>query len=72
MSVVIYYIDSNYKNRTRLINIRRLYEDYSGENQADLLLKILNKYKLADLVGYFVLNNITTNDVCIEYALQIL
>ncbi len=69
MSVVIYYINSNYKNRTRLINIKRLYENYSGENQADLLLKIFNKYKLTDLVGYFVLNNIIINDVCIEYAL---
>ncbi len=68
MLVVIYYINSNYKNRIRLINIKRFYESHSGENQANLLLKIFNKYKLADLAGYFVSNNIIINDVYIEYA----
>jgi len=66
MSVVIYYIDSDYKNRTRLIDIKRLYGGHSGENQAELLVKILNEYELTDLLGYFVSDNIVLNDVCID------
>ncbi len=69
---MIHYIDSNYKNGTRLINIRRLYGDHSKENQTTLLLEIFNNYKLNDLLGYFVSDNTAINDVCIDNSLQIL
>ena len=72
MSVVIHYINNNYKNRIRLIGMKRLYGGHSGENQAKLLLEIFNDYKLTDLLGYFVLDNVILNDVCIDSILRTL
>jgi len=72
MLVMIHYIDSNYKNRTRLISMRRLYGDHSRKNQVALLLEILNNYKLNNLLGYFVSDNTTINDGYIDSYLQTL
>jgi len=70
LTVVIYYINNNYKVRTRFIALRRLHEDYNKENQSYLLVKILKKkYELVDIVGYFVTNNAGSNDTYIDFIL---
>jgi hypothetical protein len=72
MAVVIHYIDKSYKVRTRLIAMRRLYGGHSGENQAELLMKILREFELTDHLGYFVSDNATGNDLCIDILLKTL
>ncbi len=69
ITVVIYYINNNYKIRTRFIILRRLHGDYNRENQARNLMEILKEYEFVDLVGYFVINNIGSNDTCINCVL---
>jgi len=66
MAVVIHYIDSSYKNRTRLIALRHLSGSYCGENQAELLIEIIKEFELADRLGYFVADNAGSNDTCNE------
>lgn len=72
MAVVIHYIDKSYKVRTRLIAMRRVYGGHSGENQAKLLVEILREFELTDRLGYFVSDNATSNDSCIDILLKTL
>ena len=71
MAVIIHYINKFYKIRTRLIAIRRVYGGHSRENQAKFLIKILKEFELTDLLGYFIFNNMISNDSCIDYLFRI-
>ncbi len=69
MAVVIYYCDKIYKNRTRLIALRRFRGSHSEENIAALLIEIIKKYGFEDRLGYFIADNVKSNDVCIDLIL---
>ena len=69
MAVVIHYCDKTYKNRTHLITLRRLRGSHSGENMAALLIEIIKKYGFEDRLGYFIADNVESNDVCIDLIL---
>lgn len=70
MAVVAHYIDSNYKVRTRLIALRRLYGHHGGDNQAELLLEIIHEYEIVNEIGYFVTDNAKNNDTAIDIVLK--
>jgi len=72
MAVVIHYCDKAYKNRTRLITLRRFRGSHSGENMTALFIEIIKKYGFEDRLGYFIADNVKSNDVCIDLILQIL
>src|SRR6266536_1589651 len=67
IAIIIYYCDKVYKNRTRLIILRRLRGSYFGENIAVLLTEIIREYGFENRLGYFVTDNVAFNDVCIDY-----
>jgi len=70
MAVVAHYLDSNYKIKTSLITLRRLYEYRSGENQAELLISIFQDYKITNKIRYFVTDNAKNNDTCVDIVLK--
>jgi len=39
---------------------------------AALLIEIIKKYGFEDRLGYFIADNVESNDVCIDLILQIL
>ncbi|SRR6266536_5887578 len=67
ITIIIYYCDKAYKNRTRLITFRRLRGNHFGENMAAFFTEIIKKYGFKNRLGYFVTDNIKSNDVCIDY-----
>ena len=70
ITVVAYYVDLNYKIKTSLIVLRRLYKYYSDKNQADLLISIFQNYKITNKIGYFVINNVKNNDIYVNIVLK--
>ena len=70
MSVHAYWIDLQGKRCCRLLALRRLKGEHSGENQAALLLAILKEYGIADKVGYFMLDNASVNDKAVDILLS--
>src|SRR5207244_1287025 len=66
ITVVAYYIDHSYTIQTRFIVLRRLHGSHNGENTAVLLAKIINEYEFADQIGYFTLDNASSNDTCVN------
>ncbi|SMR49418.1 unnamed protein product [Zymoseptoria tritici ST99CH_3D1] len=69
LSVYAYFIDSRGVRRQRLLAFRRTYGAKSAENEAASLLEVIKEYELERTVGYFVCDNINTNDACIDLVL---
>jgi hypothetical protein len=69
MGVVAHYTDNIFKNRTIMIALKRLYETYSGENMGFLLIEIINDFDLKERLGYFITNNVSSNDTCVYHVI---
>ena len=44
----------------------KLYSEYSGENIAKILLKLLDKYNIYDKISYIIIDNASNNDTIIK------
>ena len=55
-------MDSNYKKREFLINLKQLLGDYRGEIQAKIILKLTKKYDILKKLKYFITNNASSNN----------
>jgi hypothetical protein len=73
VGVVGHYMSSQYKVETTLLGLRRLHGTHSGENIAEAVVKIIGKYGLTgDQVGWFVLDNASSNDTCVKEIIKAL
>jgi hypothetical protein len=73
VGVVGHYMSSQYKVETVLLGLRRLHGPHSGENIAEAVLKVVHKYGLTgNQIGWFVLDNATSNDTCVAEILKAL
>jgi hypothetical protein len=72
MAVIAHYCDRDYKSQTRLLGLRRLHGEHSGENQADLLIKIIKEYEITDRLGWFITDNASNNNTAIDQVLRTL
>jgi hypothetical protein len=67
LGVVAHYLDkTTWKNRSRLIALRRITGIHSGENMASHLLEVAQEYEISDKLGFFTLDNAGTNDTCLH------
>lgn len=69
IAVVAHYIDSKGRRQTKLLAIRQLKGEHSGENIAASVLKVIKVYRIRDRIGFFVLDNIGSNDTAVEHIL---
>ena len=73
IGIVGHYMSSQYKVETTLLGLRRLWGDHSGENMAEAVLEVIRDYGLTgDKIGWFVLDNATSNDTCVAEILHAL
>ena len=70
MAIIAHYIDSNGIRQAKLIALRSLDGEHTGENMAALLLKVFQEYKIGGRIGFFMLDNASTNDVCVDMVLR--
>lgn len=52
-----------------LLAIRQLYGSHSGENQAEIIIQVIDEFNLQARVGYFVTDNAKNNDTAIDIVL---
>ena len=55
-----------------LIAIRELHSPHSRENQAEVIIQVIKDYALERKIRYFVIDNITNNDIAINIVLKTL
>jgi len=72
LGCVAHFIDKKGKRRTAVLALRELAGEHSGENMADALLHIFNDYKISGRIGYFMADNASSNDTCVDLVLQAL
>lgn len=73
VGVVAHYVSSQYKVETVLLGLRRLRGPHSGQNVAEAVLKVIRKYGLTgNHIGWFVLDNASSNDTCVAEILKAL
>jgi len=73
VGVVGHYMSPQYKVETVLLGLRRLHGPHSGENIAEAVLKVIRKYGLTgNQIGWFILDNASSNDTCVTEILKAL
>lgn len=70
IAIVAHFIDSKGSRQTKLLAIRQLKNEHSGENIAACVLRVIKEYKIRKKVGFFVLDNASSNDVAVDIILH--
>lgn len=70
MAIVAHFINETHINHTLIIGLRQVLGQHSKANQADILLQVICDYNITDKLGYFVLDNIESNNVCVDLLLK--
>jgi hypothetical protein len=66
IAINAHFIDMNGVRRTRLLGLREIHGEHSGENQAAVILRVIKEYRIRDRVGYFMLHNAASNDTAVD------
>ena len=65
LGIVGHWIDGG-AVQTALFGMKRLRGAHTGENMAEAVVSIIEEYSLQSKFGYFMLDNASTNDVCVR------
>lgn len=70
LGVVAHFIDKTDKRRTSVLALLEVEGEHSGENMAEVLLHIIRDYKIGGRIAYFMADNASSNDTCVNAVLQ--
>ena len=43
---------------------------HSGENMAESVIAVIEEYEITNILGYFILDNVSSNDTCVREILK--
>ena len=69
LSVFAHYLDKDGVRRNRLLDFRRVLGAHTGENQASIIVEVLHEYDIASKIRYFMCDNASSNDTCVDTVL---
>lgn len=64
--IVVHFIDEDTQKRTFLLGLPQVEGTHAGENIANEVCAIIREFNIQDRIGYFVLDNASNNDTCIQ------
>jgi hypothetical protein len=67
--IIVYFLNKNLKNRSLLINMRRIKGSYNNENIAKAIIPILVEIGIVSKFNFFITNNVIINDIAINLIL---
>lgn len=71
LGVVAMWIDATGKRRSTVLGLRRVYGEHTGENLGSVILELLKEYDISgDQIGYFMLDNASSNDTAVQFILK--
>lgn len=68
--IVAHFVGHQYSNQSVLLALKRLTGPHGGENIAEVIIPILQEYKIVDRLGVFVTDNAKSNDTAIRAILR--
>lgn len=66
VAVVAHFLDEKHKLQTALLDLRPLKGLHTGENIAKVMSTVIESYDIPAIVGFFIMDNASSNDTCIE------
>jgi len=70
ISIYGYRIDVSGCRHRQLLAFRRIYSSHSGENQAEIVLEVINEYGIKAKIGYIVSDNASSNTSAVKYLFK--
>ena len=64
--IVAHFIDENARKRTFLLGLPQIEGSHTGDNIAESVGAIIHEFNIQSRIGYFVLDNASNNDTCVE------
>ena len=65
------WIDATGKRQMTILGIWHVYGEHTGKNLGSIILDLLKEYDISgDQIGYFILDNASSNDTTIEFILK--
>ena len=64
--VVAHYIDNNIKPQTMFIGLRWVISSHSGKVVVEQVIQVIQEYDFKQKLEYFVLDNASSNNTCVE------
>ena len=56
----------------KFLAMQRLEGEHIGMNIAQVVLNVVGKYRIGSQIGYFMLNNVSSNDTVVDLILKTL
>ena len=66
LAILGHFVDEKFHHHGILLALKEIHGKHSGENQARLVLDVIEYYQFRSKLGYFVMDNITSNDTLIK------
>ena len=63
-------MDNEYNIRTILLGLREVIGDHSGENIGQTVVEVIREFQLEARLGAFVLDNVGSNDIAVQYIIN--
>ena len=71
LSIFAHYLDKDGRRQSRrLIGFKRVLGAHTGEKQAATIVATLHDYAVADKTRYFMSDNASSNDSCVDHVLK--
>jgi|SRR6266536_525186 len=64
------YVSLNGEIKASLLGLRQLKGTYSKENIVEIMRTLIYEYEIENRIGYFVLDNINSNNTCVRELLS--
>ena len=66
LAILGHFVDERLRHHSILLALKEIHGSHSGENQATIILDVIDFYQFRNKLGYFVMDNITSNDTLIR------
>jgi hypothetical protein len=70
LAVVGHFVSHVGEAKCCLLGLKHVEGSHSGENMAQSVIAVIKEYEITDILGYFVLDNISSNDTCVQEILK--
>lgn len=71
LGVIAMWIDATGMRRVTVLGMRRIYGEHTGDNLGSVVLELIKEFNIVeDQIGYFMLDNVSSNDTGVEFILK--
>ena len=70
LAIIAYFTSEKLQYQTITLALVELEGEHTGRNMASVVLQTVDLYCFRNKLGYFVMDNVTSNDTLVEYIAE--